>query len=780
MSKISAGAITERVEDRRFLTGDGCYSADVAVEDAAWAVLVRSPHAHADILAIDVGSAKQAPGVQGVFTGADLEADDLGHIPCMAPVEGKGGSETIVPPHPALAVARVYYVGEPVALVVAETQDQARDASELVEVDYRELPSVNETAKALDPAAPQIWPQAPSNVSVDWEMGDAEEVTRAFDRASHVTKIALVNNRVAVNPMEPRAALGEYDKESGRLTLTTPSQGVHAMRSQLADHIFKLSEDLIHVITPDVGGGFGARVYCNSEQVLVLWAARRLDRRVRWIADRGECFFTDGQARDHVSQGELALDAEGRFLGLRVSIMANMGAYVIHYGPWIPTEFCTAVLAGCYRLPAVHAEVKCIFTNMVPIDTYRGTGRAEAIYLLERLVDAAARDLGLSPVEIRRRNFIRPQDLPHATPTGLTYDSGDFAATLEQALDLADWPGAERRKAEAEAAGKLLGIGLATHIATVGGMNDEHARLRLDGDGGVTLYIGTQSSGQGHETAYAQLASERLGIPYDLVRVRQGDSDHLPRGGGTSGSRSLHMGGLATQGAADALIEKTRGLAGHLMQADLAEVTFADGSFTVTGTDRRITLAEIARAGGETGEAQLSENMTHPIEVSHDAVETPMTFANGCHICELLVDPETGLVEIESYLIVDDFGRVINPQLCAGQVHGATAQGIGQALLEGVVYDRETGQLLTGSLMDYCLPRADDLPAFQVVLVDDAHCTTNPLGVKGAGEIGTIAGAPAVMNALMDALAPLGIRHLDMPATPENVWCAIIGRDSPS
>ncbi|MEE8505824.1 MAG: xanthine dehydrogenase family protein molybdopterin-binding subunit [Kiloniellales bacterium] len=761
------------------MTGEGRYSADVAAEGAAWAVVVRSPHAHADILAIDIGKAEKAPGILGVFTGADLAADDLGHIPCLAPVEGKGGSETFVPPHPALAIERVYYVGEPVALVVAETQDQARDASELVEVHYRGLPSVNETALALDPAAPQIWPEAPRNIAVDWETGDADEVARAFDQAAHVTKMTLVNNRVAANPMEPRAALGEYEKESGRLTLTTPSQGVYAMRAQLADHIFKLPEDRIRVVTPDVGGAFGSRGYCNSEQILVLWAARRLDRPVRWTADRGECFFTDGMGRDHVSQAELALDAKGRFLGLRVSIAANMGAYVINWGPSIPTEYCTSMLTGCYRLPAIQAEVKCVFTNMVPIDTYRGTGRAEGIYLLERLVDVAARDLGLSPAEIRRRNFVQPYHLPHTTPTGLTYDSGDFPAILEQALTLADWAGAERRKAEAAAAGKLLGIGLAAHIARGGGVSDEHARLRLDSDGGITLFIGTQSSGQGHATVYAQLVSERLNIPFDLVCVRQGDSDHGPRGGITAGSRSLQMGGLAIQGAADALIEKARGLAGYLMQVDGAELTFEGPAFTVTGTDRRITLAEIARAADETGEARLPVGMIHPIEASYDAEQAPETFANGCHICELLVDPETGQIEIRSYLIVDDYGRVINPQLCAGQVHGAVAQGIGQALLERVVYDSESGQLLTGSLMDYCLPRADDLPAFQVTLFDGAQCKTNVLGVKGAAEAGTIAAAPAVMNAVIDAVAPLGVRHLDMPATPERVWRAIANTKQP-
>jgi len=773
MTAAGAGGNAMRVEDRKFLTGEGRYTDDVAAEAAAWAVVVRSPHAHADILAIDIGAAEKSAGALGVFTGADLAADGLGHIPCIAPVTGKGGSQTYVPPHPVLALERVYYVGEPVALAVAETLAQARDAAERVEVRYRALPSVNETALALDPAAPRIWPEAPGNIAVDWDTGDADAVARAFDRAAQVTELTLVNNRIAACPMEPRAALGVYDRESGRFTLTTPSQGVRDMRDQLADQIFKLPKDRIRVITPDVGGAFGARFFCNSEPVLVLWAARRLGRPVRWTADRSECFFADGQARDHISRGALALDAKGRFLGLRVSIIANMGAYEINAGPWIPTEFCTAMLAGCYRLPAVYAEVRCVFTNMVPIDAYRGTGRAEAIYLLERLVDAAARDLELSPVEIRRRNFIQPHHLPYTTPTGLTYDSGDFPAVLEQALSLAGWSGAETRKAEAAAAGKLLGIGLATPIATVGGFYKEHARLRLGRDGGVTLFIGTQSSGQGHETVYAQVLSERLGIPFDRVSVRQGDSDACPYGGGTAGSRSLLMGGLAIRGAADALIARTRGLAGYLMQLDGAGLSFEGAAFSAAGTDRRITLAEIARAAGETGEARLPAGMAGPIEASFEAEKAPMTFANGCHICELAVDPETGRIEIQKYVAVDDYGRVINPELCAGQVHGAVAQGIGQALLERVVYDRESGQLLTGSLMDYCLPRADDLPAFQLTLFDGAPCKTNALGVKGAAEAGTIGAAPAVMNAVLDALAPLNVRHLDMPATPEQVWRAI-------
>ena len=774
MTETGIGSSVARVEDTRFLTGAGCYSDDVVAPAAAWAVLVRSPHAHADIVALDSADAKASSGVLGVFTVADLIADDLGDIPCMYPVEGKDGSATVVPPHPALARNRVYYVGEPVALVVAETQDQARDAAERVDVEYRDLPSVNDTARAMDPDAPQIWPEAPGNVVVDWETGDAEAVARALHQAAHVTTLTLVNNRVAVNQIEPRAALGEFDAESGRLTLTTPSQGAHNMRKQLAEHIFKLPEDRIRVITPDVGGGFGARGYCNSEQILVLWAARRLDRPVRWTADRSECFFTDGQCRDHVSTAKLALDADGRFLGLEVSTVANMGAYPIHYGPFIPTELCSEMLAGAYRMPAVRAEVQCVFTNMVPTDIYRGTGRAEAIYLLERLVDAAARELDMTPAELRRRNFITSDALPHTTVTGLTYDSGDFPAILEHALGLAGWDDAGHRKDAARDAGKLLGIGLAYHVETVADGNNEHARLRLDDDGGVTVFVGTQSTGQGHETGYAQIVAERLGVPLAWVRIRQGDSDLVPGGGGTSGSRSILMGGLAVRAAADALIEQARGVAAYLMQANEFDLEFESATFAVTGADRRITLAEIARAVADgPGEFPLPEGSIGAIETVARGTDATTTFANGCHVCELTVDPETGRVEIQSYVAVDDFGTVVNPLLCHGQVHGATAQGIGQALLERIVYDADSGQLLTGSLIDYCMPRADDLPSFDVTLVEDTPCTTNEMGVKGAGESGAIAAAPAVMNALVDALAPLGIHTVDMPATPERVWRAI-------
>lgn len=762
-----------RLEDDRLLRGEGRFCDDVAAPDAAWAVLVRSPHAHAEILSLDVSEAKRAPGVLGLFTSADLAADELGPIPCMEPIIGKNGSETIVPSFPALAEQRVRYVGQPVALVVAETQSQARDAAELVEVDYRDLPSVTETARALDPDVPQIWPEAPSNLSVEWEMGDADAVATIFKQAAHRVEITLVNSRITINPLEPRAAIGEFDTESGRLTLTTPGQGVHSMRTQLAEHIFKLPEDRIRVITPDVGGGFGGRVYCNGEQVLTLWAARRLNRTVRWTADRSESFFTDGQGRDHVSTAALALDTEGRILALRVSTIANMGAYVIHYGPTIPASFGSEALSGSYHIPEIHAEIKCVFTNTVPIDAYRGTGRAEAAYLIERLVDTAARDLGLSPVEFRRRNFITPEQMPYNTATGVTYDSGDFAAVMERALDQADWENVEQRKQAARADGRLLGVGVCSYATTASGGLDECARLRLDEDGGLTVFIGTQSTGQGHVTPYCQLVTERLGVPGHLVRVRQGDSDEVPTGGGTNFSRSLLMGGLAIKGAADALIEKARDVAAHLMQADGSALIFDEAAFAVSGSGQRIFLAEIGQAVAE----QHDPAWNTPIETCYTAEAAAYTFPNGCHVCELLVDPDTGVVAVRNYAAVDDCGRVQSAALCEGQIKGGVVQGLGQALLERVVFEPESGQLLSGSLMDYCLPRADDVPFFRMALVEDTPCETNPMGVKGAGEIGAMGAPAAVMNALIDALSPLGIDHFDMPATPERVWRAI--REAP-
>ncbi|MDH3910973.1 MAG: xanthine dehydrogenase family protein molybdopterin-binding subunit [Rhodospirillales bacterium] len=775
MGKFGVGQALRRVEDQRFLTGEGRYCDDISLPGQAVAVLLRSPHAHAELGAIDAAEARAAPGVLGVFTAEDLAAEGIGDIPCLAPVKGKGGQRTIQPPKPVLARGRVRHVGDPVALVVAETRAQAQDAADLVAVDYVDLPAVVGSARALAPDAPRLHDEAPGNLAVDWELGDATAASAAFEAAAHVTRIELVNNRIVVAALEPRAALGQYDAESGRFTLTTSTQGSHRLLGSLS-RILDVPRKRIRVLTPDVGGGFGMKIFCYNEQVLVLWAARRLGRPVKWTGERQEGFLSDTQGRDHVTTAELALDAEGRFLAIRTATLADMGAYLSPFAPVIPTEVSAIMLPGLYRMPAVYAEVKCVFTNSVPVDAYRGAGRPEAAYVVERLVDAAARQLGLSPVELRQRNMIAPEELPHTTVTGLAYDSGDFAQILDQALSQADWAGAAERKTAARTRGLYRGIGLATYIESCGGVGEEDARVRLDSDGGLTVYVGTQTNGQGHATAYTQLLAERFGLAPELIRVRQGDSDDLAEGGGTGGSRSLLMGGQAIKGAGGVLIDKARRLAGQMLEAAEADIEFLEGVFTVAGTNFGIGLAALAEAAaGGTGPdgRPLPEDLAGSLEGAFHQGPQARTFPNGCHVCEVTVDPETGAVDVERYVVVDDFGTVINPLLCASQIHGGIAQGLGQALFEHTVYDPESGQLLSGSFMDYCLPRADDLPALEVTLVEDFPCATNALGVKGAGEAGAIGAPPALINALVDALAPLGVRTIDMPATPERVWRAI-------
>ncbi len=575
---------------------------------------------------------------------------------------------------------------------------------------------------------------------------------------------------MVVAPIEPRVALGEYDAGSDTLTLHTSTQGGMRMRPQLANRIFKHPAEKIRIVTPDVGGSFGMKIFLYAEQVLVLYAARKLGRPVKWTGDRSECFLSDTHGRDQVTLAELALDAEGHFLGLRSSGVANMGAYLSNFAPLIPTGASGKMFSGLYRIPAVYVEVKCVFTNSVPVDAYRGAGRPEASYVVERLVDAAARELGLGPDEIRRRNFIRPDDLPYTTATGIVYDSGDYRAIMERTMAQAGWSGAATRAAEARGRGKLRGIGMACYVEACGGVGEEDARLRLDADGGATLYVGTQTNGQGHATAYIQILTDRLGLAPELIRIRQGDTAEFPMGGGTGGSRSLLMGGLALEGAAEQAIDKARSVAGHLLEAAEADLEFAEGGFTVVGTDRRIALGEVAAAAA--AGAGLPEELSGVIEGTHHVGPQEMTYPNGCHVCELEVDPESGRVEILGYAVVDDFGTLINPLLVRGQVHGGIAQGVGQALCERTAYDA-SGQLLTGSFMDYCLPRADDLPAYDIDLVEDFPCTSNPMGIKGAGEAGAIGAPPAVVNALLNALAQIGVDHIDMPATPERVWRAI-------
>ena len=771
MGQFGVGQPMRRLEDQRFLTGQGRYSDDIALPGQAFAAVLRSPLAHAELSAVDTAAAREAPGVLAVYTAEDLSADGIGDIPCVAPMPGKAGSGTIQPPHPVLARGRVRHVGDPIAFVVAETAAQARDAAELIEVDYDELPVVADTKAAVAPDAPRIWDEAPGNVCLDWEIGDRAATEAAFARASHVTRIELVNNRVVVSPIEPRVAIGDYDAAEGLMTLYTPTQGGMRMRPQLADRIFKVPADKVRVVTPDVGGGFGMKIFVFGEQVMALYAARKLGRPVKWTSDRTEAFLSDSQGRDQVAIAELAMDADGRFLGLRSSGIANMGAYLSNFAPLIPTGASGKMFSGLYAIPAVYVEVKCVFTNSVPVDAYRGAGRPEAAYVIERLVDAAARDLGLTQDEIRRRNFIAPAALPYTTATGITYDSGDFGRMMEEAMAMADWAGVAARKAAAREAGKRRGIGMACYVEACSAVGQETARLRVDDDGGVTLAIGTQTNGQGHVTAYSQLLSDRFGLAPEMIRVHQGDTAVLDEGGGTGGSRSLLMGGLAIDGAADKVIERSRAIAANLFDAKPADITLGDGAFRHAGSDRSLDLREIAQAARESN--SLPGKLRGRIEEISRAQAPEMTYPNGCHVCELEVDEATGAIRIVNYVVADDFGKLINPLLVGGQVYGGVAQGLGQALLEETVYDPESGQLLTGSFMDYCLPRADDLPPISIRLIEDYPCATNPMGVKGAGEAGAIGAPPAVMNALHDALAPLGVAHIDMPATPQRVWRAI-------
>jgi len=765
MGQFSVGQPLRRVEDARLLKGEGEYCDDIHLPGEVHAVFVRSPFAHADITGVDISDAKAAPGVLGVFTIEDLSADGIPDIPCFTPMPGKNGTTTIMPPRPVLGRDRVRHVGEAVVVVVAETLAQAKDAADLVMVDYDDLPAVVETAQARAPGAPEIWPQAPGNLSVDWEQGDRAAMEAAFEKADHAVTVELVNNRVVVNSMEPRGIVASFDPEEERYTIFAGTQGAHRLRNWLAEHIFKVPQDKVRVVTTDVGGAFGMKIFIFPEQVAVAWAARKIGRPVRWMAERSESFVSDTQGRDQVTRARLALDKEGRMLGLHAASDAAMGAYLSNFAPFIPTACCTKMYSGLYAIPAIYGEVACVFTNTVPVDAYRGAGRPEAAYLVERLVDAAARKLKLAPEEIRRRNFIHPDQFPYKTPMGEVYDSGNYEAMMEKGMAAADWLGFAARRTESEAARKLRGIGMTCYVEACSGVGQESATLELDGEGKISILVGTQNNGQGHITAYSQILSDKLDVTPDDLDIRQGDSDFpLPAAGGTGGSRSLLMGGQSINNAADLVIKSARRLAGEILEAAEADIEFDAGRFRIVGTDREVSLKDVAREAVDRG-APLKE--TAQFEAS------AMTYPNGCHIAEVEVDPDTGEVAVVNYNIVDDFGTVVNPMMVAGQVHGGVAQGIGQALLEYTRYDSDSGQLLSGSFMDYCMPRADDMPAIGLTLDESTPCKTNEMGVKGAGEAGAIGACPAVINALVDALYPLGVQNIDMPATPERVWRAI-------
>jgi aerobic carbon-monoxide dehydrogenase large subunit len=770
MNQFGIGQPVRRVEDRRFLTGQGNYIDDLTFPRQAYAFMLRSPHAHARIRAIDTAAAAAAQGVLSVLTGDDVARDGLGPIPCLSTLTNRDGSTPPLPARPAMVRDRVRHVGDTLAMVVAETLDIARDAADLIEIDYEALPAAVETGHALDPGQPQIWDEAPGNLAFDWGVGDAAAVDRAMAAARYRIGLEIANNRIVVNSMEPRGAIGQYEAGDDTYTLWSSTQGSHFLRGLLAESVFKIPENRIRVVTGDVGGGFGMKFFLYPEQILVLWAAKKLGRPVKWTSERSDAFMTDTQGRDNVTRLELALDDELRFLGLSVTNIANMGAYLSNFAPEIPTASGAVMYSGVYAIPAISVVVKGAFTHTVPVDAYRGAGRPEAAYAIERLIDFAARRLGVAPRELRRRNFIRSEAMPYATPLGLIYDSGDFARIMEDALAAADVAGFPARRAEAASRGRCRGLGHAVYIEQSGMAPDEFAELRFDPSGTLTMLMGTQTSGQGHQTAYAQLAAERLGLPLDKIRVLQGDTVAIAFGHGTGGSRSLPVGGASADAAAQKLIAKGRRIAAHLLEAAEADVDFADGMFRISGTDREIGIEAVARAAFNP--AQLPDDVEPGFAESGHFTPPSPTFPNGCHVCEIEIEPDTGHVDIVRYLVVDDFGTVVNPLLLRGQVHGGVAQGVGQALLERTVFDPETGQLVTGSLTDYCLPRAEDLPAVEFSY-NVVPCRTNPLGIKGAGEAGAIGAPPALVNAIVNALAPLGIEHIDMPVTPERLWQAI-------
>ena len=778
------GAPVRRKEDRRYLTGHGTYTDDISRPGQLHAVILRSPHAHARILKIDTADAARMPGVAAIYTGPDMAKDNVGGIPCGWLIKNKDDSPMVEPPHPALVVDRVRHVGDQVAVVIAETRNQARDAAEAIQVDYDILPAAVDTAGATKPGAAQVWEQAKNNICFDWHLGDKAAADAAFAKAHHVTKIDLVNNRLIPNAMEPRAVVAEYDRATGDYTVFTTSQNPHLIRLLMGAFVLHIPEHKLRVVAPDVGGGFGSKIYHYAEEAIVTWAAGKLGRPVKWTAERSEAFMSDAHGRDHVTHAELAMDQNGKFLALRVSTLANVGAYLSTVSTCVPTYLHATLLAGVYTTPAIYAEVKAVFTHTVPVDAYRGAGRPEATYLLERLVDKAAREMKVDRVELRRRNLIPRDAFPYQTPVALQYDSGDYQSTLDIALKTADWAGFEKRRAEAKARGRLRGIGISTYIeacgiapsAVVGSLGAraglyESAAIRVHPTGSVSVMTGTHSHGQGHETTFAQIVADTLGMPIENVEVVHGDSAKIPFGMGTYGSRSLAVGGSAIVKALDKIVKKSKRIAAHLLEASEADIEFKNGAFTVAGTDRSVPFGQVALT------AYVPHN--YPItELEPGLEETAFydplnfTYPGGCHICEVEVDPETGVVEVKKFTAVDDIGRVINPMIVEGQVHGGLAQGIGQALYENCVYDKESGQILTGSYNDYTMPRADHLPSFDVA-THNTMCTHNPLGSKGVGEVGAIGSPPAVINAVLDALGPVGVQDIEMPATPQRVWRAI-------
>ncbi|MBV8848676.1 MAG: xanthine dehydrogenase family protein molybdopterin-binding subunit [Methylobacteriaceae bacterium] len=759
--KFGIGQPVRRLEDARFISGAGKYTADVMPDGALAACFLRSPHAHARFTIGDLAEVHAMPGVRLVLTAADIT--HLGGVPCLAPMPNADGKQMALPDYPVLANGEVRHVGDAVAMVVADTEEQARVAAETIAVTYEEQKAIVDLDRALDPSAPLVWPDLKSNIAYENAIGSADSVAPFFKKAAHVVSLDVVNNRLVANFMEPRAAIGEYDAASGAYTLTTSSQGVHGLQGALAG-ILKTEASKIRVVTPDVGGGFGTKAFIYREYPLLLEAGKRAGKPVRWVADRSEHFLGDAHGRDNLTHAEMALDKDGKFLALRVDIRTNLGAYLSQFGPYIPWLAAT-MATGPYDIQAVHARVRAIYTHTIPVDAYRGAGRPEAAYLLERLVDQCARALNMPREEIRAKNFVRPEQMPYKTHTERTYDVGEFEAAMRKALLASGHKDFAGREAMSRATGKIRGLGFASYIECTAWGEGENGFVNLEKDGTFTVLVGTQSNGQGHATAYAQMVAQHLDVAPERVKVVQGDTSVLPTGGGTGGSRSIPVGAVMVSRASEKLVEQLKELASEKLEAAAADLEIADSAVRVAGTDRAISYQDIARSSSATPEK---------LKGNGEFVPPDATYPNGTHVCEVEIDPDSGHVDIVRYSVCDDFGVTLNPLLLEGQVHGGVAQGIGQALHERTIFSPE-GQLITATFMDYAIPRAADCPNFSFQ-TRNVPSTTNPLGLKGAGEAGSIGAAPAVMNAVVDALRrTYGIEHIDMPATPARIRAAIAG-----
>jgi aerobic carbon-monoxide dehydrogenase large subunit len=771
MTEPLLGRSINRLEDERFVQGRGRYIADLAAPNALHGVVARSMHAHARIIAIRADAARLMQGVAAVLTGSDMASDNIGPLPC-AVANIPMATPLVVPPCHALARDVVRYVGDPVAFVVAESAEIARNAAEAIIVDYEPVQPVVSLADAVLPGGPSIWPEARNNIAFQFNRGEIGPVEAAIRGAAHVVECELVNNRVVAAPLETRGALGAFDASSGRLHLTASAAGAHMIRDLLADSVFRIPREKLRVSIPDVGGGFGMKNVLYPEWVLVLWAARRLGRRVKWIGDRSDDFVASTHGRDSVARVRLALDRDGRFLALETKVLANLGAYVSTVAPAVPTMAMASAMGGVYDIPLIAFQTTGVFTNTTPVDAYRGAGKPEANYLIERCIDIAAAELGMDALELRRKNIIRR--FPHRSAMGLSVEQGSFAHAIDHAVAAAT--GFDARQQSSRARGKLRGLGYACFLETARGQPNELAEVRFGEDGRIDLKVGTHSNGQGHETTYAQIAADTLGLPLERFRFGQGDTDDLDSGGGHGGARSMHQGGTALLLAAEGLIENAQSLAARLLQANVDAVHYEAGMLRVAATGQEISLDEVARASYQVPSDDFAPGLAHKATHLCDRY----TFPNGCHVAEVEIDPSTGEVTIDRYVIFDDYGRLLDPRLTLGQVHGGVVQGIGQALFEHALFDAVTGQILSGSLMDYALPRADDVPSFEGKLTPDFPSRANRLGVKGSGQAGAIAAPATIMNAVMNALTRLGVRHLDMPATPSRIWHAIQAAESRS